>query len=44
MSETLFTGIGSLETLAERAKKDINGNSLELSIENNAITAIGEKK
>lgn len=41
MAEDLYTGFGNQKILAERAKKDINGNSLELTIENEKVTAIG---
>lgn len=43
MAEDLYTGFGNQKILAERAKKDINGNSLELTISDNKVTAIGGK-
>jgi uncharacterized protein (TIGR02145 family) len=43
MAEDLYTGFGNQKILAERAKKDINGNSLELTISDNKITQIGGK-
>ena len=43
MAEELYTGFGNQKILAERAKKDINGNSLELTISDNKVTAIGGK-
>ena len=43
MAEELFSGFGDQKILAERAKKDINGNSLELSISGDTVTAIGGK-
>ena len=38
---TFFDGFGEQKVLAERARKDINGNSLELTIAENLVTAIG---
>lgn len=43
MAEELFTGFGDQKILAERANKDINGNSLELTISDDKITQIGGK-
>ena len=43
MAEDLYTGFGNQKILAERAKKDINGNSLELTISGDTVTAIGGK-
>ena len=43
MSEILFDQYGDKKILAERAKKDVNGNSLELTVTDNKITAIGGK-
>lgn len=42
-SQTLITGFGEQKIIAERAKQDINGNSLELTIEGDSVTAIGGK-
>lgn len=38
---TFFDGFGEQKVLAERARNDINGESLELTISNNLVTAIG---
>ena len=43
MAEELFSGFGDQKILAERANKDINGNSLELTISGDTVTAIGGK-
>lgn len=42
-SQTLIDGFGEQKIIAERAKQDINGNSLELTIEGDSVTAIGGK-
>ena len=41
MAEELFSGFGDQKILAERANKDINGNSLELGISSNQVVSIG---
>ena len=41
MSEFLFDQYGDQKILAERAKKDINGLSLELTVTDDKVTAIG---
>lgn len=43
MAEELFSGFDGQKILAERANKDINGNSLELTISGETVTAIGGK-
>lgn len=46
MATTYFSGFGDQKILAERAEKaekDVNGNSLELTVVDNKITAIGGK-
>lgn len=40
---TLIHGFGEADLLADRAKKDENGNSLTLTIEENKVTEIGGK-
>lgn len=40
---TFFDGFGEQKVLAERARKDINGESLELTISEGQVTAIGGK-
>lgn len=42
-TQTLIDGFGEQKIIAERAKQDINGNSLELTIEGVSVTAIGGK-
>jgi hypothetical protein len=43
MSELLFSDYDGAKILAERAKKDINGLDLELTVEDDKVTAIGGK-
>lgn len=44
MSELLFSDYDGAKILAERAKKDINGLDLELTVEDDKVTAIGGKE